>query len=49
MGLSTLTGVPLPLSKPLGSVAQYYGYGEGEGVLVGGKRLPKSQLKRRLR
>jgi len=49
MGLTSLTGVPLPVSKTLGSVANYYGYGAGEGVVVGGRRLPKGTLRKRLR
>lgn len=49
-GLSMLTGVPLPASKPLGYLAQHYGYGEGYdgGELVGGRRLARGQLRKRL-
>lgn len=45
--LDVVTG--LPISKPLGYVSKYMGYGEGQGgVLVGGQGVSKKELRRRL-
>lgn len=47
IALSTMTGVPIPASKPLSGIASYLGYGEG-GAVIGGKSMSKAQLRRRL-
>lgn len=47
IALSTMTGVPIPASKPLSGLANYLGYGEG-GAVIGGKAMSKQALRRRL-
>jgi hypothetical protein len=50
VALSGLAGVPIPASRPLAAIAEHYGYGEGEGgVLIGGRRVSKRHLQKRLR
>ena len=50
VALSGLAGFPVPASRPLAAIASHYGYGEGEGgVVVGGRRLPRHRLQKRLR
>jgi hypothetical protein len=47
-GLSAFTGVPIPASRVLGHAADYFGYGHEGGELVGGRRLARGQLRKRL-
>lgn len=52
IALGTVTGVPgLPVSKGLAALAHSQGYGmdHNGGLLIGGKRMSKAQLQRRLR
>jgi hypothetical protein len=47
--LSTgLSLIPHPAAKAASMAAETFGYGEGEGILIGGRRLPKRQLRKRL-
>lgn len=47
--LSTALGVPLPVASTIGKVAEYYGYGQEGGVLLGGKALKRKDLVKRLK
>jgi hypothetical protein len=50
-GIDMLTGLPVSqIGQRIGDVAESYGYGEGcgEGVIIGGRSLKRSQLRKRL-